>query len=426
MRWRLVLAAALAWHVSASAQIREEPALHLGVASCATSICHGKITAVDDRNVKLNEYRVWSTQDRHARAYKTLGTDESKLIAQKLGLPSAQTAQECLDCHSDNVAREKRGPKFQISDGVGCEACHGGSEKWIESHTEPGVTHQANLMRGMYATENPVARAEICLSCHLGTNNQFAAHRIMGAGHPRLRFELEAFTANQPAHYTVDDDYRARKGRIEGVNLWVTGQIESAKRYLTLVNAKLFETGAAFPELALYDCQGCHHAMDDRRWSRDNVGTSIAPGTPRLQSQHFAMLEAVTSVLEPSAVAELRATVQRFVLAGQSDARGVSAAATGLAAWIAGKESAWATRQYQRMEVQEIRRQVLKAAAVGRLADYASAEQAFLAVESLTLYLGPTPGQRTALDRLFATVEKDRTYEPMRFMQTADTITREF
>ncbi|MGK0321912.1 MAG: hypothetical protein ACI9JP_004111, partial [Granulosicoccus sp.] len=36
----------------------------------------------------------------------------------------------------------------------------------------------------------------------------------MGAAHPRLSFELDLFTANQPAHYSVDADYMARKGTI--------------------------------------------------------------------------------------------------------------------------------------------------------------------------------------------------------------------
>ena len=114
-----VCALLLAAGVSAAmAQIREEPYSHLGVASCATSICHGKIAPQDGENVWLNEYRIWSTQDRHSRAFQTLTTEESRGIAQKLGLASAQTAKICLDCHADNVEPAKRDLRFQISDGV--------------------------------------------------------------------------------------------------------------------------------------------------------------------------------------------------------------------------------------------------------------------------------------------------------------------
>ncbi len=73
----------------------------------------------------------------------------------------------------------------------------------------------------MYPTEQPAARAALCVSCHLGADDRFATHEIMGAGHPRLSFELDAFSTNQPAHYIVDADYVRRKGAIEGFNLWL-------------------------------------------------------------------------------------------------------------------------------------------------------------------------------------------------------------
>jgi hypothetical protein len=260
----------------------------------------------------------------------------------------------------------------------------------------------------------------------MGTKDQYATHRIMGAGHPRLRFELEAFTANQPAHYDVDDDYRERKGRIEGSNLWLTGQIEAAKRYLSLVRTRLAETDGTFPELALYDCHGCHHGMDDRRWSRQNVGPNIDPGTPRLQNQHFLMLEAVTRVLEPAAAGQLRGAVAAFVRSGQQGTNAVAAASDGLLAWIGERERRWSTGAYERAQVQGFRSQILRMAAAGQLADYASAEQAFLALESLTLYLGASGRQRAGLDELFATVEKDETYRPARFADVAGRIAADF
>ena len=278
---------------------------HLGVATCATSVCHGKLAPQPGKNVALNEYRTWTQEDRHAQAYRTLELAESKRIAANLGLPSATTAKICLDCHADNVPSDKRGPKFQLSDGIGCEACHGGSEKWIESHAAESATHKDNVARGMYPTEQPLKRAQLCLGCHLGTKDRFATHAIMGAGHPRLSFELEAYTTNQPAHYIVDADYDQRKGRIEGMNLWLTGQIESARRMLTLLQTNMFHGGGMFPELAFYDCHSCHHPMDKIRWNAQRAGAGIKPGTLRLQTQNLIVLQAVTETFEPAALPEL-------------------------------------------------------------------------------------------------------------------------
>ena len=49
-------------------------------------------------------------------------------------------------------------------------------------------------------------RAGLCLSCHFGNQEKFVTHRMMGAGHPRMSFELDTFTQLQPAHFVVDED----------------------------------------------------------------------------------------------------------------------------------------------------------------------------------------------------------------------------
>ena len=54
---------------------------HMGVASCATSVCHGKLAPQSDKDVALNEYRIWQQDDRHAQAFRTLELAESKRIA---------------------------------------------------------------------------------------------------------------------------------------------------------------------------------------------------------------------------------------------------------------------------------------------------------------------------------------------------------
>src|ERR1700722_8732552 len=88
----------LLWLASGTAFAADK---HLGVASCATSVCHGKQTAQAGRDVALNEYVIWLEQDRHSQAYRALDNTRSRSIAANLGLPSASTAKICLDCHAD-------------------------------------------------------------------------------------------------------------------------------------------------------------------------------------------------------------------------------------------------------------------------------------------------------------------------------------
>lgn len=398
---------------------------HLGVASCATSVCHGKLAPQPGKNIALNEYRTWTQEDRHAQAYRTLELAESKRIAANLGLPSASTAKICLDCHADNVPSGKRGPKFQLSDGVGCEACHGGSEKWIESHAAESATHKDNVARGMYASEQPLKRAQLCLSCHIGTKDRFATHAIMGAGHPRLSFELEAYTTNQPAHYTVDADYAQRKGKIEGMNLWLTGQIESARRTLMLLQTDMFHGGGMFPELAFYDCHSCHHPMDKIRWNAQRAGTGIKPGSLRLQTQNLVVLQAVTETFEPAALPELIGLANALIRAGQRDRATVGAAAKALLDWI-DKRDALTRRQFSAADVTGMRKTLVKYAATDKAGDYAAAEQIVLGLESLSYSLGDRDKKKAALDALYNAVKNDTAFNPQQFASAAATAQRSF
>lgn len=382
-----------------------DTAQHLGVASCVTGVCHGKLTKQTDSNVWLNEGRIWSGDDRHARAYQTLLSDKSRTIAAKLGLPNAQGAQICLDCHTDNVPQQQRGTKFQLSDGIGCEACHGGAEKWLESHTEPGVQHSDNLANGMLGTEDINTRAQICLSCHLGTDSQFATHQIMGAGHPRLRFELEAFTANQPAHFEVDEDYINRKNAPSGFEVWRAGQVESSRRYLQLLNSPLFAQGELLPDFSFYDCHSCHHPIDNIRWPNVRQQQGLTPGTLRLQDHNLFMLRALVASLQPNATQTLRDLHLKLLRAGQKSVSQTKAAAAELLAWL--DNQSWITSATSDDQVKSVRSAIAQLAAGGSLADFANAEQAFLAVESLSFSIGDSARLQSQLDAMFSAVDAD-------------------
>jgi hypothetical protein len=398
---------------------------HLGVATCASSVCHGKLTAQQDRNVALNEFRIWSHDDYHSRAFRDLSNPLSQSMAAKLGLASAATSKICLDCHADNVAPAQRGPKFQLSDGVQCEACHGGAEKWIETHTQKAATHAENVSRGMYPSEQPLRRAELCLSCHMGTRDKFATHVIMGAGHPRLRFELQVFTVNQPAHVVIDADYIQRKGRIADMNLWVTGQIENARRYLELLQTRLPGAGTFVPELALYDCFACHHPTDKQRWSRARAGAGIQPGTLRLQKSQLLMMQVLTEVLAPESLAELVTASDGLTRAGQTDIAATQAAAQKLHAWIDERDG-WARRQYSPDEIAKVRKTVIRYAADDKSSDFVAAEQVVMGVDSLSYAFGDHEKRKAALDALYNAVRTANSFDPKQFADVARGLLNQF
>lgn len=384
---------------------------HNGVASCATSACHGKTAPVEGRNVWLNEYHLWSTEDHHSRAYQTLKNDLSKAIAKRLNLPNAHTAKVCLDCHTDNIPVEKRGAKFQISDGVGCEACHGGSEKWLKTHTEPDATHERNIAQGLYPTESAYSRAALCLSCHMGTSEKFADHQMMAAGHPRLTYELDTFTANQPGHYNIDADYTARKGKFEPGYMWMVGQIESAKRLLELIDQH--GTRLSSKSLAIYDCHSCHRPMKPRRGQPNDFSRVLPVGSTRLHDASLDMLSALIELLEPAHSAAWKTSVEN--LHRHSLSTQLPESSQTLREQIARLENTLNKQSLSIAQLQSLRKILVRHGISGHYDDFTSAEQAFLALESLSFSIGDRNKILTQLDAVYAAVKDEFTFNPSAF-----------
>lgn len=389
---------------------------HMGVATCASSICHGKTAAQTDSNVQLNEYRLWSTKDYHSRAYQVLRNSESSAMAKALGLANAQTAGICLDCHTDHVPSERRGPKFQLTDGVGCEGCHGGAQNWLRSHTEPDVTHQDNLDAGLYPVADPIARADLCLSCHMGTKDKFATHAIMAAGHPRLSFELDTFTANQPAHYTVDKDYIARKGEHPVGYLWAVGQVEMAKRQLALIDSHNLGKSLAqgMIELAIYDCHSCHQGMTPRRGRPNDFSSGLPMGGLRLLDYSFDMVAVIVKEVAPDNYNTYAGAVRNLHKA-HNKPKAIGAATGQLRKQLESLAAGLKRDPPDAKTMKAIRQRIAKNSARGRYADYSSAEQAFLALESLSYALGDRDKVAGKLDRIFTSLGDETAFKPTSF-----------
>lgn len=417
-----VLAAAPALTES---QIAGQLPQHLGVASCAASACHGKIAPQVGNDVDLNEYRTWLLSDRHSQAFRILQSARSGAIASRLGIADASTANECLDCHADNVPATSRGERFLLSDGVGCEACHGAAQNWIGGHSKAGAPHAENVARGLVPLERAQVRAELCLACHAGDGRRFVTHTLIAAGHPRLRFELETYTANMPAHHRVDADYRQRKGAVSGINLWLTGQVENARAEAQLLQDRWLVAGRLQPELAFYECFACHRSIEELRWTRGRTGPDAQPGTLRLQHQSLAVLTVVTGVIEPQSLPELQQVIAAYLRCGSGDLSDVRQASARLAEWLDARTS-WATRSFGNTDAAQIRRSLLQYAANDQGSDYTVAEQLVLSIDSLSATLADAGRHRSALDALFAEVRTPAGFDPTRFARTATKVQGQF
>ena len=431
----LIAAAAIPYGRGATAA--PEPAsvrnVHEGVASCAGSTCHSR--QVDSGlNVRQNELITWqdpsSQAGAHSRAWRVLTEPRAQAIARKMGIGPAQNAKECLGCHADPVAESQRGARFQISDGVGCESCHGGSSNWLASHRSVNGSHAANVAAGMKALENPKVRAGVCLDCHFGGSKpgQFVTHQIMAAGHPRVAYELDLFT-NLQQHWTVDADYVKRKTYAGGVKTWAVGQAMALDRALTLY-AQPGRGQGAFPELYFFDCHSCHRQISDDPKARptwqSNPGRPIPAGQPPFNDENMIMLSAAAKVTAPGLSARLEADSRAFHAALARDKGESIRAAAKLAGTARALSDAFAARSFSRADTLAILDTVLTGELARRYTDYTGSAQAVMAADTLLNAL-VSSGQvdravaarlRPSLDRAYAQVRDPNSYRPDAFRES--------
>lgn len=277
---------------------RDAPAAHLGVQICANSTCHGAGEASPFAAVGQNEFHTWKNKDAHSDAYKALESDRGQRIAERLGIQQPTADGQCLVCHADYVSGARKGKRHRYSDGVGCEACHGGAAEWLGFHASGINSHAENVAIGMYPTDDPEARAKLCFSCHQGTTEHPMTHRLLGAGHPPLVIELDAYTLARPAHHVEDEDYARRKGIVEPLKVWAIGQIMAAQQWMDLHGGGQARPAGDWPEFSQYECYGCH------RSTRGADGAGV--GFPVLNTGQLMMAAVVMDVLGSPSAGELR------------------------------------------------------------------------------------------------------------------------
>lgn len=100
---------------------------YIGATKCKT--CHKKPEVGE-------QFPLWE-KSQHAQAYDTLASDEAKEIAKAKGIDNPQEADACLKCHvtGHGVKAELLGTKYDKTQGVTCESCHGPGGDYYKKKT---------------------------------------------------------------------------------------------------------------------------------------------------------------------------------------------------------------------------------------------------------------------------------------------------
>ncbi len=399
-----------------------------GVASCAGSTCHGRAEG-NGAHVRQDEILHWqdpsSQAGAHSRAYAVLGGARGRQIAATLGLGSATSAPQCLGCHA--TVGSAHGSQFQISDGVGCESCHGAASGWLASHYALAGSHAANVRNGMTDLVDARRRASVCLDCHFGSAapGQFVTHKMMAAGHPRVAFELDLFSALQQ-HWTEDARYTARKPRTDSVRLWAVGQAEAVARQTALFTRPQLGSQGLFPEFYFFDCHSCHRQITDgparKLTFETNPGRPIPFATPPFNDENAILLDAVAKTLAPESAAGFASASRAFhgaMGAGRGEAMAAAVKLNAAANALAGRLD----HGYSPDTAFTVVARIAERTTAARFTDYEGSVQAVMAVDTLLgalvregrVTVGAAAGIRGNIDRAYAAVKNPNTYDPAGF-----------
>jgi hypothetical protein len=423
------LVAAMVAGEPAEAQSELASGTTLGVASCGGTTCHGRQEA-DGAVVRQDEILRWQEPSTpggaHSRAWRVLTEPRSVAIAKKLGIGDAASSPRCINCHGTPTART--GPKFQQSDGVNCEACHGPASGWIAAHYAVGASHARNVQLGLVPLENPKARADNCLDCHFGSSKpgQFVTHEIMAAGHPRISFELDLFSALQQ-HHDEDVDYAQRKGTSNNVRFWAVGQAMALERSLELFGNPKFGSAGLFPEFYFFDCHSCHRRIYDdvdyRPAAENNPGRPIRDGDVPYNDENMIMLSAAVKVAAPGMASQYEARVRALHQAmtrGKSEAVAEAAKLRQFAAQLA---DAFTRASFSRAQTFAIMDQIASGAISPRFTDYEGSVQAVMAIDTLLNSLvnsgqvseSAADSLRGQINQAYGAVAEPNSYQPAQF-----------
>ena len=318
------------------------PLRFLGTNSCSSGSCHNRGSALGADQLSFYEPRAysehgyWRRYDPHVNAFEVLSSERSDRILarfRRLENPDNSRADRdglCLSCHvHQNYDGSVRGPAFTVSEGVGCESCHGASELWSSLHYQgrwDSLSKAAKADFGFVPLESLGDRARSCMPCHVGSTYPDPTqglvdvnHDLIAAGHPRMMFEFASYYSQYPKHWLNLDEY-ARDPGLEA-RAWAVGQLAATSASIKLLEARaersivperaddrlrpLVDTRLAnphagpWPEFSEYNCYACHHNL--KGGVPLNVGiASAVPGEFAWNTWSTPMATSIADVLPPT------------------------------------------------------------------------------------------------------------------------------
>jgi hypothetical protein len=411
---------------------------YMGSISCDGSGCHGSTKKKQKFSIPQNEYYVWYEKDRHAKAFEVLKTEDSKRMAKNLGIKTPEADTRCLVCHAVDVDKDNQGANYALNEGVTCEGCHGPAEAWLGPHTRKDWDKKKGAEFGMLDTKNLAKRSERCLSCHLGVNkSRIVDHELIGAGHPRLKFEMDNYSAVMPSHWDQTDAKKKEAiGELRGVKIWSVGQAVALQQQLNLLSESRKAPTVLGPDLIHFDCFACHHEVVPKlrdlseaekkiqRWRVRDYGGK--PGRLVWNSSNYSVFRNLIKEIAPDKAITLEKLIVNFQdgLTGKSSVADFDQVLKNLEEFATQLVPVVQQQEFTGKTVWSVMRRISGDAGNIANAGFQSSEQAVLALASLyEAYSGAVghPSNKkdlmAVLDSLYEDIKDGRQFDVVKFSQ---------
>jgi hypothetical protein len=308
---------------------------------CGRRGCHE--SPPNDKEIFLcrcDEYNRWKKWDKHADAAKVLSNERSRRMGKLLGYDVSKSP-ACLACHGAVIKDPKTRDKNYIveKEGVSCSVCHGPYKEWYVPHKEYGEIDKwrkfsredKETKYGMTDLWDPVKRAALCASCHVGNAKQgkFVTHDMYAAGHPPLPgFEVGTFSDEMPRHWQYLREKKKEAQELlqydgkerEQAKLVLVGAAVNLGESMRLLAQQAKDSGKRGLDLANFDCYACHHDLKTPSW-RQRRGFAGKPGRVPMRLWPTALVKlairhAAANSREEKALSAEYARLVRAVQAG--------------------------------------------------------------------------------------------------------------
>jgi hypothetical protein len=317
---------------SADPPARKPTPLFVGMAECAR--CHREPNKDEPAPLlcRCNEVQIWETQDKHRIAHLVLRNERSVQMGKLLGIANPASDKRCIACHGVYLPDERLRhrsflPERAIQEGVTCVVCHGAYKDWIDLHggidRETWRTFSRERKEqeyGMIDLWDPVRRAQLCVSCHVGdpAQGRLVTHAMYAAGHPPLSaFELVAYSDAMPRHWQYPSE---KSAPVRALLQIAEEHVQYDKSRTALVGAlvafrqsqqlliQATSTHAndpsvpTWPDFAYFNCYSCHRPLRQDFWKSGHRQLSPLPGRPGWRSwpvQILAMRSAFDTWTDP-------------------------------------------------------------------------------------------------------------------------------